>query len=376
MKIGFDAKRLFNNTSGLGNYSRTLVGSLAVEYPGDTHVLFTPKRKLRVDFLPAENVRVETPRGMYKLSGGLWRTVAIAGLCKRERLDIYHGLSHELPAGIEKTGVKSVVTMHDLIFMRHPELYGPVDAWIHTRKARYACRTADAVIAISRQTRDDVVELLGVPPEKVHVVYQGINEAAFSREIPHDEVERELAAFALPEKFILCVGTVERRKNQMVLLKALARTPEANLVIVGRKSGGYYRELDEFAKSNGLSDRVRFLSGVTDRQLACLYKKCLFVAYMSIYEGFGLPIVEALGNGRAVLTSSGGCFSEAAGKGALYAPCADDVAVASAMSRLWNDGQLRKTLAEAGKEHIKAFSGGVPAVKVHGLYESLLSGKR
>ena len=71
MKIGFDAKRLFNNTSGLGNYSRTLVGSLAVEYPGDTYVLFTPKRKLRVDFLPAENVRVETPRGMYKLSGTL-----------------------------------------------------------------------------------------------------------------------------------------------------------------------------------------------------------------------------------------------------------------------------------------------------------------
>lgn len=371
MKIGFDAKRLFNNTSGLGNYSRTLVRRLVGGYPQDEFTLFTPKARLEVDFLPASNVQTVFPEGLWKRFKGLWRTEKLARLSREARLDIYHGLSHELPAGIQKSGVKSVVTVHDLIFMRHPEFYSPVDVWIHKRKVRYACRAADTVIAISEQTKKDIVELLGTPENKIHVIYQSI-EPWFVREIPSEEIDRELAGLELPEKFVLCVGTIEKRKNQLALLRAMESLPEEHLVLVGRRSGSYGKKLEDYIEKRGLAPRVTFLSGVSSHRLACLYRRCLFVAYPSVYEGFGLPIVEGLGSGKAVLTTAGGCFSEAGGPGALYVPLGDDRAMSEAMGRLWNDAELRETLAAQGREYITRFSDTGTSQKVYEVYRNLL----
>lgn len=371
MKIGFDAKRLFNNTSGLGNYSRTLVRRLVSGYPQDEFTLFTPKARLEVDFLPVSNVQTVFPEGLWKRFKGLWRTEKLARLSREARLDIYHGLSHELPAGIQKSGVKSVVTVHDLIFMRHPEFYSPVDVWIHKRKVRYACRAADAVIAISEQTKKDIVELLGTPQDKIHVIYQSI-EPWFARELPQAEIDRELAELNLPERFVLCVGTVEKRKNQLALLRAMENLPEVHLVLVGRRSGSYGKKLEDYIEKHGLAPRVTFLSGVSSHRLACLYRRCLFVAYPSVYEGFGLPIVEGIGSGKAVLTTAGGCFSEAGGPGALYVPLGDDRAMAEVMGRLWNEAELREILAAQGREYIKRFSNAGTSQKVYEVYRALL----
>lgn len=371
MKIGFDAKRLFNNTSGLGNYSRTLVRQLVGGYPQDEFTLFTPKARLKVDFLPASNARTVMPGGLWKRFKGLWRTEKLARLSRAAGLDIYHGLSHELPAGIRKSGVKSVVTVHDLIFIRHPEFYSPVDVWIHKRKVRYACRVADAVIAISEQTKKDIIELLGTPQDKIHVIYQSI-ESWFAREIPQAEIERELAELNLPERFVLCVGTIEKRKNQLALLRAMENLPEVHLVLVGRRSGSYGKNLEKYIEKHGLTPRVTFLSGVSSHRLACLYRRCLFVAYPSVYEGFGLPIVEGIGSGKAVLTTAGGCFSEAGGPGALYVPLGDYRAMMEALERLWNDTQLREALAWRGREYIKRFSDTGTSQKVYEVYRSLL----
>lgn len=371
MKIGFDAKRLFNNTSGLGNYSRTLVRRLVSGYPQDEFTLFTPKARLEVDFLPVPNVQTVFPEGLWKRFKGLWRTKKLAGLSRKARLDIYHGLSHELPAGIRRAGVKSVVTVHDLIFMRHPEFYSPVDVWIHKRKVRYACRAADAVIAISEQTKKDIVELLGTPQDKIHVIYQSI-EPWFARELPQAEIDRELAELNLPERFVLCVGTVEKRKNQLALLRAMENLPEVHLVLVGRRSGSYGKKLEDYIEKHGLAPRVTFLSGVSSHRLACLYRRCLFVAYPSVYEGFGLPIVEGIGSGKAVLTTAGGCFSEAGGPGALYVPLGDDRAMAEVMGRLWNEAELREILAAQGREYIKRFSNAGTSQKVYEVYRALL----
>lgn len=371
MKIGFDAKRLFNNTSGLGNYSRTLVRRLVSGYPQDEFTLFTPKARLEVDFLPAPNAQTVFPEGLWKRFKGLWRTKKLAGLSRKARLDIYHGLSHELPAGIRRAGVKSVVTVHDLIFMRHPEFYSPVDVWIHKRKVRYACRAADAVIAISEQTKKDIVELLGTPQDKIHVIYQSI-EPWFARELPQAEIDRELAELNLPERFVLCVGTVEKRKNQLALLRAMENLPEVHLVLVGRRSGSYGKKLEDYIEKHGLAPRVTFLSGVSSHRLACLYRRCLFVAYPSVYEGFGLPIVEGIGSGKAVLTTAGGCFSEAGGPGALYVPLGDARAMAEVMGRLWNEAELREILAAQGREYIKRFSNAGTSQKVYEVYRALL----
>lgn len=372
MKIAFDAKRLFNNTSGLGNYSRTLVGQLLRTHPSDRFSLFTPAVRLDVPYLPADNAEIVRPAGIWTHLKSVWRTYAPGGICRRQGIDIYHGLSHELPVGLKKRGIKSVVTIHDLIFLRHPEFYSPVDVWIHTRKVRYACRTADAVIAISQQTRRDIVELLGTPPEKIEVVYQSISPV-YGAGPEAGQAEKDLAPLCLPEDFVLCVGTIERRKNQLALLQAMRQVPAVRLVVVGRRSGRYYRELVKYIAANGLSDRVTFLSGVSSRVLAGLYKKCRFVAYPSVYEGFGLPIVEAIGSGKAVLTSSGGCFAEAGGPGALYAPSDDVEAIAAAMRRLWEDEALRRELATAGREYIRRFSDAGTSERVYAVYERVLS---
>ena len=300
MKIGFDAKRLFNNRSGLGNYSRTLVGQLVRNHPQDSIVLYTPRAGMEVDFTSAPNVRTVFPQGAWRRMGSLWRTSALAGIAAKDGVELYHGLSHELPVGIERTPVRSVVTIHDLIFMRHPEFYSAFDAWMHLRKVRYATRVADAVVAISRQTCKDIVELLGVPEEKIRVVYQSI-APLYTGGLSADRVEEQLSGFDLPKDFVLCVGTIERRKNQGVLLEALRALPEVNLVLVGRRSGRYGQQLDRYIERHGLSSRVRLLSGVSSLQLACLYHRSRFVAYPSIYEGFGLPIVEAMQGGAHLL---------------------------------------------------------------------------
>ena len=374
MKIGFDAKRLFNNRSGLGNYSRTLVGQLVRNHPQDSIVLYTPRAGMEVDFTSAPNVRTVFPQGAWRRMGSLWRTSALAGIAAKDGVELYHGLSHELPVGIERTPVRSVVTIHDLIFMRHPEFYSAFDAWMHLRKVRYATRVADAVVAISRQTCKDIVELLGVPEEKIRVVYQSI-APLYTGGLSADRVEEQLSGFDLPKDFVLCVGTIERRKNQGVLLEALRALPEVNLVLVGRRSGRYGQQLDRYIERHGLSSRVRLLSGVSSLQLACLYHRSRFVAYPSIYEGFGLPIVEAMGCGKAVLTSSGGCFSEAGGQGALYVPCRDVRAITETMDRLWRDGELRARLCVEGLRQVQRFSDGDTSERMYALYSELLGRK-
>ncbi|MDD4819791.1 MAG: glycosyltransferase family 1 protein [Flavobacteriales bacterium] len=374
LRIGYDAKRLYNNTSGLGNYSRTLVENLIDRHKKDFFFLFTPKIRLTIPFLPLIHVKTIMPDGLWFMFHGLWRERHISSLCTKNKIDVYHGLSHELPLGIEKTGVKTVVTIHDLIFMRHRELYKPIDVWIHTKKVRHACRVADMVIAISEQTKYDLMELLHVPENKIRVVYQNITSSPYSN-MTESEVKTVLHPFLLPKKYILCVGTLEKRKNQLTLLKALQKTKNLNLVLVGRKSGGYHKILKKYIAENNLENRVRIFSDITQEQLVAFYKKSLFVAYTSVYEGFGLPIVEALNYEKAVLTTSGGCFKEAAGDGALYTPASSVERMAENLEKMWNNDALRTSLAEKGHEYVKRFSSENSSEKIYDIYTELCSQK-
>ncbi|MBO4960952.1 MAG: glycosyltransferase family 4 protein [Flavobacteriales bacterium] len=374
LKIGYDAKRLFNNRSGLGNYSRTLVRDILSRHTNDVCYLFTPKRSVEVDFLPSTQCRVVMPRGGWKLLKSLWRTVRIAPKCRKEKINVFHGLSHELPYGIEKMGVKTVLTVHDLIFMRHPEFYNRTDVKIHTKKIRYAVQVADVIIAISNQTKVDIMELLGVEEEKIRVVYQGITRHSLY-DMSLKEAEEELKSFLLPTKYILCVGTMEERKNQLKLCQALKNIPEAHLVIVGRSSGGYGQMLHRYIRENDIADRVKIFSDVTDSQLSAFYKKCLYVVYPSVYEGFGLPIVEAMAYGKPVLTTRGGCFEEAGGRAAWYMDSSDVNDIARCIRRLWADGFARDILRENAREQLKKFSAENTSEKIYEIYRSLVEGK-
>ena len=171
MKIGFDAKRAFHNNTGLGHYSRTLIRSLANYYPEHEYYLFNPKPAtlFRID---GGNIHEVRPTGMIdKLLSSAWRSSRVKNDLQRLQIQLYHGLSHEIPIGIRSTGIPSVVTIHDLIHERYPEQYNRVDVSIYRKKFRYACENANHVIAISEQTKRDIIQFYKTPEEKITVCY-------------------------------------------------------------------------------------------------------------------------------------------------------------------------------------------------------------
>ncbi|MEO0585052.1 MAG: glycosyltransferase, partial [Bacteroidota bacterium] len=180
MNIGFEAKRVFQNFTGLGNYSRSLIHNLLKFYPETQAHLFAPKivsHPRTQFFLDHPRVQTYAPQHPFR---AWWRSYGMSAFVKNQKVDVFHGLSHELPFGLEKHGIPKVVTIHDLIFLRYPHLYQYIDRKIYTAKLKHACQVADRIIAISAHTAKDLQELLQIPKEKISLIYQTCNDI-FSR---------------------------------------------------------------------------------------------------------------------------------------------------------------------------------------------------
>lgn len=335
MKIGFDAKRLFFNGSGLGNYSRSLVELVARFEPQWEMLLYSPKPGNRYGFELPANASVVLPRNfwMKKLSS-LWRTSFMGRQMAEQKLDIYHGLSHELPTDIARAGTRSVVTIHDLIFVRFPELYKPLDRKLYIKKYRKSCELADRIIAISEQTKNDLVEFWKIDPSKIDVVYQGC-DPQFYQTISEQEKERVRREYDLPDgKYILSVGTIEPRKNLLLTVKAMAEGGFTQpLVACGRRTP-YQDEILQYAREAGIGHLVHFRNNVRFPDLPAIYQMAGVMTYVSHFEGFGIPILEAMNCGVPVITGKGGVFPETGGDACLYVN-ADSV------------GQMQRTLYSA-----------------------------
>ncbi len=261
MNIGFDAKRAFHNGTGLGHYSRTLIHSLSAFHPEHQYYLFNPKPG---DLFQLEGVNLHEilPTGVFcKLFRSAWRSSWVTKDLKRLKIDLYHGLSHEIPIGIKKTGIKSVVTIHDLIHERYPEQYNPIDVRIYNKKFRYACEQSDKVIAISEQTKRDIIDFYKTPEEKITVCYQSCNPA-FVQTISEEEKAAVKKEYGLPDQFFLYVGSIIERKNLLNICKALFLLREdidIPLVVIG-DGGKYKQQVKDFVLQNGLEKKVIFLS--------------------------------------------------------------------------------------------------------------------
>lgn len=358
-RIAFDGKRALYNFTGLGNFSRYAISTMAAAFPDVKFSVYAHKRlPERVPFEMAENVDMVTPQSLYgRKAGSLWRHWG--GLAYQLRADgvrLYHGLSNELPLDITGTGVASVVTVHDLIFRRIPENYKPVDRMLYDFKFRHAAKAATRVIAISECTRRDIIELYGIRPEKIDVVYQGCNPL-FTLPVSEDEKSRVARAYGLPGMYIAMVGTVEQRKNQLLVVEAMRALPdEVKLVIVGRGRNNYGRLLGETIARWGLQERVMWLQGVPTADLPAIYALSVLAAYPSRYEGFGLPVIEALNCGVPVIAATGSCLEEAGGPGAVYVSPDSVDEFAEAARRLIDDSNLRSEMTAVGREYISRFS--------------------
>jgi glycosyltransferase involved in cell wall biosynthesis len=371
MNIGFDAKRVFHNATGLGNYARDVLRIVHARRPEHVYFAYTPRPGKLPFEVAGERLHVRGPRGVLgRALPALWRTRGIVGDLRADGIRLFHGLSNELPLGIERSGVASAVTLHDLIFERFPELYPPIDRRIYAAKARSAAARAGVVIAISEQTKKDLVELYGVAEGRIRVVYQTCHEA-FRTPVPEERLLAVRARHQLPETFLLAVGTIERRKNLLLVLQALKDLPGVPLVAVGRPTP-YAEELHAFARAHRLEGRFRLLSGVTTADLAAMYRLATISVYPSIFEGFGIPIVEALFSGTPVVTTRGGCFAEAGGPGSAYVDPRDAGELREVLAALLADPARRAAMREAGLRHAERFSDDGIAAALFEAYEAAL----
>ncbi|RFS26235.1 glycosyltransferase family 1 protein [Chitinophaga silvatica] len=372
MKIGFDAKRAFQNNTGLGNYSRTLISSLVTDFPGEEYFLFAPKQTKMFNtnlpvFLPEKKI--------HRWLKSIWRSRWVVDDLKREHINIYHGLSHELPFGIHNSGVKSIVTMHDLIFERYPRQYNPIDVLTYRRKAKYACRYADLVVAISEQTRQDLISFYQVPEEKIRVVYQSC-DPIFETMLPLDEVAAFKQKYQLPDQYFLYVGSLIERKNLLGIVKAMKMLQgkvDIPLVVLG--SGKKYKQkVQQYLKDNQLAEQVIFLNErvrLANAELPLLYQGAVGLLYPSLFEGFGIPILEALWSGTPVITSTGSCFGETAGDAALYVDPLLPDSIAQAMQQLITYPEVGSNLRKKGLIHAQRFAPSRCAADMMKVYQEL-----
>ncbi|MDX1478296.1 MAG: glycosyltransferase family 1 protein, partial [Saprospiraceae bacterium] len=354
MRIGYDAKRLFTNFSGLGNYSRTLVANLAAHYPDVQIQLFTPKVIQR----PRTQEFIDNPRyEVFEGGGAAWRTWSISRDINEHRLDIYHGLSHEIPFSSQRVQCKMVVTMHDVIHKTRARDYSAIDRLIYERKCKYACAHADAIIAISEHTRQDIMKYYKVPGEKIRVIYQSC-DPQFGAAIAPEKVSQARQLFSLPDTYFLYVGSVIPRKNLMGIIHAIKSTPKRQrrpLVVIG---GGrsYFGKVVKKIEKAGLQDMVHFLGDVPFELFPAIYSQAIALIYPSHYEGFGIPVIEALSVGLPVITSEVTSLPEAGGDAALLVDPKSTEAIRDAMLTLCDPAFDRAGAIAAGTDHVRKFA--------------------
>lgn len=374
MKIGFDAKRAFLNTTGLGNYSRDAIRVLSHFFPENKYFLFTPKEHQgnNVSFLNARaNTFTRTPKSfMSVVFKSYWRSKRVVKDLVADKIDLFHGLSHELPLGIEKTDIKTVVSIHDLIFIRYPHLFRAIDRKIYYKKFKSACDRSDKIIAVSNQTKQDIIDFFGIPEEKIVVVYQGCNDV-FHHEVSA-QIKRDVQKkYNLPEDYILSVGSIEERKNLLTILKTLLELPHQKLVVIG-DGKDYKMTCDRFIDTHNLSDRVLFLNGIDSQEMAAVYQNAQMLIYPSIFEGFGIPILEALFSKTPVISSKEGCFVEAGGSYTKYIDPLSVHEMKEAVLDIQHSTDLQNTMISKGFEYAQNFTDRKIATNLFQVYNSLL----
>lgn len=345
MKIGFDAKRVFTNHTGLGNYSRTLIDNLARYSPEHDYVLFTPEvRDNSFGKYYNEKFPVITPRP--GKSNSFWRSYGIADDIKNEKLEVFHGLSNELPFRLPD--VKKVVTIHDLIFKVFPTDYPFFDRQVFDLKSRKSCKNADIIIAISASTKADIIKYYGIPEDKIKVVYQACAPIYYEKTPLVSDLRSK---YNLPKDFLLSVGSVIERKNLYNTVKAYALLPSdmrIPLVVVG-KGKRYKSKVLTLLRKEGLQDSVIWLENVKElKDLKALYQAARLSLYPSKHEGFGLPVAESLLCKTAVITSNISSLPEAGGPHAYGVDPDNPEEIKNAIELLLSDENLRKEKEKAG----------------------------
>lgn len=321
MKIAYDAKRYYHNRTGLGNYSRTIANGIRDKHP------------------EVEQLLLDEPS---------WRRLFTLGSqAKAEGCDILHGLSNELPW---TSPIPTVVTIHDVAWRTFPDMYHWTDRQIYDLKYGHSARTATRVIAISESTKRDVMRFYDVPEERIKVIYQPVQD------IYYKDYDKDQTPVITDRDYILYVGSINKRKNLLGLVKALEMIPKdqrPQLLVIGN-GREYRREVERYVDKHGLRSYYTVLTDVHDStKLREYYRNAMMMAYPSFYEGFGLPVVEASLTRCPVVTSNISSLPEAAGPGALLCDPYDVASIQDCLMQIIDDPEMGIRLATVADDYAR-----------------------
>ncbi len=359
MRITVDISPWLHRHAGLGRYAAELVKALLNAAPDNELVgLYNSPRPLAVDpsLGPIETARVPLGAKPWRMSILLAYYAHLTMDRYLPRTELFHGTDHLLPP---LHRAHTVFTLHDLIFRFFPEYHLPLNRWYLSLMLPQFLQRADAVIAVSEQTARDAARELGIPRDKLTVIYEGVSDA-FRPVTDAGELERVRRAYQLPARFILFLSTVEPRKNLVTLLDAYAALLARNtdlppLVVAGRK-GWLYGETLRRIRELGLSERLVMTDWVREEDVPALLNLALVFVYPSLYEGFGLPPLEAMACGTPVIASNASSLPEVVGDAGILVEPRDPAALARAVESVLGSDTLRQEMRAKGLKQARRFS--------------------
>lgn len=374
MRISFDAKKVFTNYTGLGNYARNLLSSLAEFYPENEYHLYVPSVKRNKE----TSVFLDNPafhnHPSHAAIKAYWRSFSICNQLKKDGIELFHGLSHELPLNISSSGIKSIVTCHDLISLKFPEWYPALDRMMYNFKFKRSCKNADTIIAISECTKNDIIKYYSIDPQKIHVVYPSFDNV-FLQSNDSSNSEIILKQLSLPKDYLLYVGSVTERKNLLSIIKAiemLSSEKQLPLVVVGN-GRSYKKKVQEYISEKNLQRKIIWLENISDNSvLRTIYQQAHIFIYPSHYEGFGMPVMEAMLCKTPVITSNTSSLPEAGGPDSYYVDPQSAEQIAEGIEKILSDEALRNTMIEKGFNYVQQFSGKKSASDIISVYQQTL----
>lgn len=375
-RVGLNALVLRTDASyrnaGPSRYTTNLAQALLAQPSEHDFTLFLNEQVRVLPFTPARPVRVLRTRAPTSRTGirVLWEHLLAPWHIGATRLDLVHSMLNVVPLAAP---TRHVVTVHDLSFMRTPGAHPTHRRWYLTAATWLSARRARAVLADSHATKDDVVALLGVNPDRVHVVYPG-HEATFHPR-PDDEVQAFRRNNTLGRPFVLFVGTLEPRKNVDVLVRAFGVAAQGGFggdLVVAGGSGWATEGIDAALAESPVRDRIRRIGYVKQEDLPYWYCAADLVVYPSSYEGFGLPVLEAMASGTPVITSNRSSLPEVAGDAALTVDPRNVPKLATAMMAALASTERRAAMRERGLAQARRFDWTVAAERCLNVYQRAL----
>ncbi len=357
LRIGIDFTSAVRERAGIGRYARELIRALSRRDRENEYILFVPRdadaNLLRWDW--ASNFTIRRAPLTERSLAALWHRLRVPLFIEAfvGKVDVFYSPDFLLPPTRAR---RAIVTIHDLSYVRVPDCFPKPLLNYLNRSVPRALERADLILADAVSTQRDLVDVYRVPADKIHVLYSGV-EPRYRADISEAERERVRQKLNLTAPYILSVGTLQPRKNYVRLIQAFARLPITNyqLLIVGGR-GWLYADIFQTIDRLRLQDRVRVLDFVADDDLPALYAMATLFVYPSLYEGFGIPILEAMACGAPVVSSNTSSMPEVAGDAALYFDPRDVAALAEALQRARADETLRADLRRKGFEQAKRFS--------------------